>query len=214
VVLTSTPDALGAQFLRLGRKAEVGVGLAAHEHVQAVGDLGLDPLDVLARVEPDVGQHRRHEHVLGSAEAVDGDALALQVADRTHLRAAEQLVASQMDASQDDEGLPGVDLRDHRADGVHRHVRVAGGHVGRRPDVAEGGVVHGSEALGPQQGLGHVLRHDADPRRGGHPQARRLQQGLGGGIRGQADGGRAAQRCGPSQEVAATRCVHGVPGHL
>jgi hypothetical protein len=46
-----------AQFLRLGRKAEKGVGLAGGEHVQRASLCAGHPFDVSLRIEAHVGRH-------------------------------------------------------------------------------------------------------------------------------------------------------------
>ena len=50
-------DLAGAQLLRLGGKAKEGVDLPLGEQLHEVAGRAGDPVDVLVRVEPDVGRH-------------------------------------------------------------------------------------------------------------------------------------------------------------
>ena len=66
-----------------------------------------------ARVEADIGCHAGEEDVLGASEAIaEGDGLALQVADRAHPLAPEQLEAADVDSGEDDERVSGVHAGD------------------------------------------------------------------------------------------------------
>jgi hypothetical protein len=50
-----------AQFMRIGRVREKRVDLALRKQVEWL-DLGIrDPMDVLHRVEPDLGRHQGHQ---------------------------------------------------------------------------------------------------------------------------------------------------------
>jgi hypothetical protein len=74
-------DPAGAQLLRLGRKAEEGIGAAGGEQLHGVAIRRHDPLDVLIRVEADVLGHDRDVQAAAVAEGLDTHAPALQVTD-------------------------------------------------------------------------------------------------------------------------------------
>ena len=71
-----------------------------------------DPVDILARVQADVGAHAREEDVRRRSQAEYGDRLALQVADRADAVGPEQLEAADVDAGQDRRSGSPASMRD------------------------------------------------------------------------------------------------------
>jgi hypothetical protein len=69
-------------------------------------------MDVLGGVEPDMGRHHRHEHIIGRPQSLHADALALQVGDAADAFAAEQFVTADHHSGQQHDRFAGVDRRD------------------------------------------------------------------------------------------------------
>ena len=70
----------GAQFLRFGWEGQERVDLALREQGHEIAVRAGDPVDLGARVEPDMRCHQRKVEVAGLAERADADAQALEVA--------------------------------------------------------------------------------------------------------------------------------------
>ena len=165
-LLTITRPILpGAQLLGLRRKAEEGIDLALGVELDRLRVLARDPVDVLGRVQPDIGRHAGQKHVLARAESLDADALALEVGDRPDALIAEQLEAARVDARQHRQALARVHRDHQRRDEVGAEVDLAARDLGRLlgpglgRDVADVG-----EALDPQQIPGRYCGSDADAR--------------------------------------------------
>src|SRR5439155_13441397 len=96
------------------------------------------PVDVFAGVEAHVCRHAGQEDVLARLERLHGHGLSLQVADRAHLIASEQLETSEVDAGQHDNRVTCVDADDERAGERHREVGPRPPPVGvQRADLEE-----------------------------------------------------------------------------
>ena len=196
-------DPLRPELLRVGRKREKAVDLAVREQPLRLRRGHRGPRDVFARIEADVRHHARDERIGRSSNGVHGDRLALQVANRADALGAEQLETPRLNAGQHDDGLAPVDLRDGRADVLHRDVDVAGGDgLGGFERLAPGDVLHVGESFAAQQLLGHVLWRPTDAGDAGQTDPRRLRRRL--GLR-QARPGESsdAQRSGPREPASA-----------
>jgi len=90
-----------------------------------------DPVDVLAGIEADVGEHGGEEHVLTRSRSQVGNRhrLAAQVLHRSHPVGAEQLEAADVNASQHRDRIAGVDPRDQRPGKMQDDVDLAGGEL-------------------------------------------------------------------------------------
>jgi hypothetical protein len=161
-----------------------------------------DPLDVLPRIEADVGHHHRGEDVVRVAKFGHGDLATPQIADSTDALAAEEFVAADVHSPQEHDRLAGVDQQNEVGAVVHGDIDLSGGErfhgpAGRAlPDQ----VLRVTEALGLEQLLGDELGRGAERRNLAQSKAGRFRRRLGaGGSRWQseqntgADGGDAAE---------------------
>jgi len=142
------------------------------------------PLDVRAWVDTEVGEDTRDLDVVWSAQPLDGDTLATEVADRLDTLVADDLLAADVAPGDEDEGVAPIDPGDQSCGVAESEVR---GARGERLVVLDGrrllhiGDVR--EPLGPQERLRHILRREADARALDDSQPRRLRRRLGGGWR-------------------------------
>src|SRR5215471_5360992 len=72
-------DVAGAQLLRLGRKPEKRIDLSVGEKLHRPGRGARHPMNVLGRIEPDMGGHDAQENVLARIEIQHTDVLSLEV---------------------------------------------------------------------------------------------------------------------------------------
>jgi hypothetical protein len=135
-------DLAGAQFLRLGRKAEEGVDLSFGEQLPRGDFRARHPVDVLHRVEPDMGGHGGQEHVRGRRKALHAHRPALQIGDAANALVTEELEAPGMHASNDGDRLSGIDRDDQGRGEVQAEVDVP---TRNRPRAGAGGYEHVSD---------------------------------------------------------------------
>ena len=84
-------DVPSAQLLRLWWEAEKGIDLPCREQLDRLDRWvgAYDPADVLDRIEPDMGSHRREEHVRARPQALHANTAALQIGDAPDVLIAE-----------------------------------------------------------------------------------------------------------------------------
>ena len=168
MLLTMTwPILLGAQFLRLGRKAEEGIDLALHEQVDRF-DVTRDPVDVLEGIEADIGRHCGHEDMRVRSEILsNADRLALQIENAVDAFVREQLVAADMHAGEHlDRGAP--DRSEWRRAVAKSMTKSMSPRASIAIDAKAGllvDILEVRKALGADQLFGDELRRDADPGR-------------------------------------------------
>src|SRR5262249_47262536 len=110
-------DAAHTQVLRLRRKSEEGINLARGEQLNRPRRGASDPAYILARVEPDMGDHGAQEQMWARAQTLHTDALALEIGDAADAFAREQLEATDMLPADDRDWLTGID-RDEECGGI------------------------------------------------------------------------------------------------
>jgi hypothetical protein len=102
-------DPLRAHFLRLWGESHEGVGLAFNEKAHRVRVLlPCDPLDVLAGIDADIGEHAGEQNMVTPSEHIKGNGLSLQITRRLDALGCKELIATRMDSSEHDDRLPGV----------------------------------------------------------------------------------------------------------
>ena len=111
-------DLARAQFLRLGRKAKERIDFSFGKKFR--GGRIHYPIDVLERIEPDIGSHRREERMLLGTQALYAYLLALQVANAVDLFIGEQFEAADMHAGQHRDGFTGINCGYDRRREVQR----------------------------------------------------------------------------------------------
>jgi len=145
------PHVLQAQLLGLLREAEKGIGLARDEQVHGVVHaLASDPRHLVLRVDAHVRQHARDQDMVPIPDILDGHRLAFEVADRTHLLLAEQLVAASVHAGQQDDRFAGVQMRDQAGCVPHGDVTAAVGERVGAISRPQRQVLHVGEPVKPQ----------------------------------------------------------------
>src|SRR5215831_16879163 len=93
-------DPAGVQFLRLGRQTEEAVELSVDEELHRLQRWADNPVDVLARINTDMGGDRRQEHMLRRVQRGDPYGLTPQVGDAVNALIGEQLEAAGMHTGQ------------------------------------------------------------------------------------------------------------------
>jgi hypothetical protein len=143
-----------------------------------------DPGDVLAGVQSHIRGHAREEEVVRRAQGGYRNGFSFQVADRPHVVRPEDLVAADMDPSQEDDRLSRVHLDDERCHEGDGEIKLAGGQSLIELVHLDLDVLHLSESLAKQQFFGHVLGGYTDPDDLGQPDLRPLGRYLGGNSSG------------------------------
>src|SRR6516162_11097869 len=101
-------DLTGTQFLRLGRKAEERIDLSVGKKLHWGRTGARDPVDILGRIEADMGGHRRDECVLVDTSALYADLLALQIPNGADAFIGKQFEAADMHAGKHRDGFAGI----------------------------------------------------------------------------------------------------------
>ena len=156
---------LRVQLVIHRRKAGDGVDFAIQQHLAPFQRIGQHPLDVAAGVEADIGGDAGQQVALGAAQAVHGQTLALEVADRPHAGVGEHLDAAGMQPRQHDDRLAAGD-REHPIDPERRaHVGLVA-HQGLRLRAVDAlaDILDVGEPLHQQELIGDILRRVADHR--------------------------------------------------
>jgi hypothetical protein len=146
-------DFPGAQVLRLRRIAQEGIDLSVDEQLHRVEGPAVDPVEILAGVEPDLRGHQREQRLAAQSWHRDPDTLPLEIRKAAEILFAQDLVAADMQAGQDSDPEAAVD----RGDVVHGKIlteisfsardRFFGRVIIRRVDIADIGETLGAEQL-------------------------------------------------------------------
>ena len=129
---------------------------------------------------PTYDGHARQEDVVRASQGGYRNGFSLQISDSAHPVGPEQFVAACMDASQEDNGFPGVDLNNERRRVRHADVHIAGRKRLVEPAELELDVLDIGEPLASQEFLRDVLRRHTDARYANQSDSRRLRRRLGG----------------------------------
>jgi hypothetical protein len=107
----------GAQFLRLGRKAEERIDLAVDKQLLGANRAAGDPVDLRLGVDADIGGDQRQEQVLRRADRRDPDSLSGDLCDATDRVTDKQLEAADMRPGQHFDCGAAIDIDDlHRTE--------------------------------------------------------------------------------------------------
>jgi hypothetical protein len=106
------PDLSRPELLGLWGEAQIGIDLPPGEEIHLRSRGMGDPVNVLAGIQAHMPYYRCGKHVLARAQFLDGDTLPLSVANRVNAVSPKQLKASDVDASQEDDGESCIDLDD------------------------------------------------------------------------------------------------------
>ena len=112
------------------------------------------------------------------------DGFPFQVADRPHAIRPENLVAADMDPSQEDDRLSRIHLDDERCHEGDGEIKLAGGQRLIEVVHLDWDVLHLREPLATQQFFGHILGGNTNPDGLGQPDLRPLGRDLGGNASG------------------------------
>src|SRR6516165_8958619 len=85
-------DMAGAQFLRLGGKAQESIDLAVHETLDGFDRCICHPANVLGGVKAELGPDKGQQHVQGRPQGLHSDAPAFQVGDPANTLVPEQTI--------------------------------------------------------------------------------------------------------------------------
>ena len=105
-MLTSTWPMPGSQLLGFRWRADERVDLAVGKELHRGGRLADDPVDVLARVEPDSSDQGGDEHQRGRGQDRNRYAPPFQVGNAPNVVAGEQLLTADMHSGEDRDRLP------------------------------------------------------------------------------------------------------------
>ena len=143
------PDLRRAQFLRLRRKAEKCVDVAARKELLGL-DIGVgDPVDVARRVKPDISGDAGEEEMRARCQRLDPNASALELDDAVDALLDEQFEAAGMDTAQHGQSLALIDRHDQRGDEIQAEIDFATGDLQSARRAALGGDIgHLGKALG------------------------------------------------------------------
>jgi hypothetical protein len=118
-------DVTCAQFLRLRLEGPEGIDLALHEKVDRLDRRVENPVDVLRRIEPNMGGDHAQEQVITGPYGFHADTFALQVADAADAFVREQFVAADHHPTEHRDRLTGIDRVDDPHRCVHGEVDLA-----------------------------------------------------------------------------------------
>jgi hypothetical protein len=155
---------LGAEVLDFFRKGHVGVDVALREQAPRLRGRRRDEVDIVARIQADIGRHAGEEGVAACSQLRDADMLAFEVTDRADVVGCEELVAPHMNARERDDGSSGIDLNDGIPDEAYGQIDLARRQRLVGLDAPQLNVVHLGEPFALQEGFGHIVGRITDGR--------------------------------------------------
>src|SRR5215469_1539 len=116
----------GTQILRLRRKAQKRVDLPLLIKLRRLYHRVDDPVDILCRLEPNIGRHRSRIHVLARSQALHAHALAFKVRNAADAFVSKQFEAADMYPRQQGDLSTTVDRDGEGRGKADREIGVAG----------------------------------------------------------------------------------------
>ena len=170
-------DTLGAQLLRLRRKAEERIDLAVDEQLLGADRAAGDPVDLRLRVDADIGGDHGQEQVLRRPHRLDADFFAGEVGNAADRAVHEQLEAADMNPGQHFHRHAAIDPGDlHRGVVQSEIERAMGDRIRRVGARRERHVADIVEPLGTQQVGDDILRGHTDALEFGQPHGGRFKR--------------------------------------